>query len=249
MWVVVFSRRDPSLRGDLCPEQLVQELDVGMYPRGAACRASAISRRAWGESRHPASPCARHCPPSRRRAGSPAPHSADGSCPRTSWVSPRARCSPSPRWRAPAASARRRASSARRRGPRPSRRRRGCASRRRPPCSRSTASAGSTGARCASTSSRSLSSACRARRRGPPRRVAVRHTARALPRHDPPQPLSRHGRDGGFRARRTPGDDPPCGGPHRDEIGYGQDGTPILLGTNTYRGDAYRFEADLYRRA
>lgn len=33
-----------------------------------------------------------------------------------------------------------------------------------------------------------------------------------------------------------------------DEIAFSADGTPILLGTNTYRGDAYRFEADLYRR-
>lgn len=34
-----------------------------------------------------------------------------------------------------------------------------------------------------------------------------------------------------------------------DEIGYTSDGTPVLIGKNTYRGDAYRFEADLYRRA
>lgn len=34
-----------------------------------------------------------------------------------------------------------------------------------------------------------------------------------------------------------------------DEIGYTADGTPVLIGRNTYRGDAYRFEADLYRRA
>lgn len=33
-----------------------------------------------------------------------------------------------------------------------------------------------------------------------------------------------------------------------DEIAYSADGTPILMGRNTYRGDAYRFEADLYRR-
>ncbi len=33
-----------------------------------------------------------------------------------------------------------------------------------------------------------------------------------------------------------------------DEIAYSRDGAPILLGVNTYRGDAYRFEADLYRR-
>lgn len=34
-----------------------------------------------------------------------------------------------------------------------------------------------------------------------------------------------------------------------DETAYAHDGVPILLGRNTYRGDAYRFEADLYRRA
>ncbi|GAA2158965.1 GntR family transcriptional regulator [Pedococcus bigeumensis] len=34
-----------------------------------------------------------------------------------------------------------------------------------------------------------------------------------------------------------------------DEVGYAADGTPVLVGRNTYRGDAYRFEADLYRRA
>lgn len=34
-----------------------------------------------------------------------------------------------------------------------------------------------------------------------------------------------------------------------DEIAYAADGTPLLLGHNTYRGDAYRFEADLFRRA
>ncbi|WP_263422361.1 UTRA domain-containing protein [Arthrobacter sp. StoSoilB5] len=33
------------------------------------------------------------------------------------------------------------------------------------------------------------------------------------------------------------------------EIAYGTGGIPILLGLNKYRGDAYRFEADLYRRA
>ncbi len=33
-----------------------------------------------------------------------------------------------------------------------------------------------------------------------------------------------------------------------DEIAYTADGTPVLLGTNKYRGDAYRFEADLFRR-
>ncbi len=31
------------------------------------------------------------------------------------------------------------------------------------------------------------------------------------------------------------------------EIAYDRAGTPVLLGHNTYRGDAYRFEADLYR--
>lgn len=31
------------------------------------------------------------------------------------------------------------------------------------------------------------------------------------------------------------------------EVAYDQDGAPVLLGFNTYRGDAYRFEADLYR--
>lgn len=34
-----------------------------------------------------------------------------------------------------------------------------------------------------------------------------------------------------------------------DEIAYTADGTPVLLGHNRYRGDAYRFEADLFRRA
>lgn len=34
-----------------------------------------------------------------------------------------------------------------------------------------------------------------------------------------------------------------------EEVAYTTDGTPILLGTNTYRGDAYRFQADLFRRA
>lgn len=34
-----------------------------------------------------------------------------------------------------------------------------------------------------------------------------------------------------------------------DEVAYTSDGTPVLVGTNTYRGDAYRFEADLFRRA
>lgn len=33
-----------------------------------------------------------------------------------------------------------------------------------------------------------------------------------------------------------------------DEIAYTSDGTPVLVGRNSYRGDAYRFEADLYRR-
>jgi DNA-binding GntR family transcriptional regulator len=31
------------------------------------------------------------------------------------------------------------------------------------------------------------------------------------------------------------------------EIGYTADGAPLLVGVNHYRGDAYRFEADLYR--
>jgi len=31
------------------------------------------------------------------------------------------------------------------------------------------------------------------------------------------------------------------------ETAYDRGGTPILLGYNTYRGDAYRFQADLYR--
>lgn len=31
------------------------------------------------------------------------------------------------------------------------------------------------------------------------------------------------------------------------EVAYTRDGAPVLLGLNTYRGDAYRFEADLYR--
>lgn len=33
-----------------------------------------------------------------------------------------------------------------------------------------------------------------------------------------------------------------------EEIAYTADGTPVLVGVNRYRGDAYRFEADLYRR-
>ena len=31
------------------------------------------------------------------------------------------------------------------------------------------------------------------------------------------------------------------------EIAYTSDGVPLLVGVNHYRGDAYRFEADLYR--
>jgi GntR family transcriptional regulator len=34
-----------------------------------------------------------------------------------------------------------------------------------------------------------------------------------------------------------------------DEVAYTSDGTPVLIGHNKYRGDAYRFEADLFRRA
>ncbi|MBN8881475.1 GntR family transcriptional regulator [Salana multivorans] len=34
-----------------------------------------------------------------------------------------------------------------------------------------------------------------------------------------------------------------------DEVAFTADGTPVLLGHNRYRGDAYRFEADLFRRA
>jgi GntR family transcriptional regulator len=33
-----------------------------------------------------------------------------------------------------------------------------------------------------------------------------------------------------------------------DELTYDTDGGPILLGQSTYRGDAYRFQADLFRR-
>jgi GntR family transcriptional regulator len=33
-----------------------------------------------------------------------------------------------------------------------------------------------------------------------------------------------------------------------EEIAYTADGTPVLVGVNKYRGDAYRFEADLFRR-
>ncbi|WP_426594984.1 GntR family transcriptional regulator [Cellulomonas sp. McL0617] len=32
-----------------------------------------------------------------------------------------------------------------------------------------------------------------------------------------------------------------------DEVAYTSDGTPVLIGFNKYRGDAYRFAADLYR--
>ena len=31
------------------------------------------------------------------------------------------------------------------------------------------------------------------------------------------------------------------------EVAYTEDGAPVLVGTNRYRGDAYRFEADLFR--
>ncbi|HEY0118581.1 MAG TPA: GntR family transcriptional regulator [Cellulomonas sp.] len=31
------------------------------------------------------------------------------------------------------------------------------------------------------------------------------------------------------------------------EVAYTEDGVPVLVGTNRYRGDAYRFEADLFR--
>lgn len=34
-----------------------------------------------------------------------------------------------------------------------------------------------------------------------------------------------------------------------EEVAYTADGVPILLGVNKYRGDAYRFEADLFRRS
>ncbi|WP_076259140.1 GntR family transcriptional regulator [Intrasporangium flavum] len=34
-----------------------------------------------------------------------------------------------------------------------------------------------------------------------------------------------------------------------DEVAYTSAGTPVLVGRNTYRGDAYRFEADLFRGA
>ncbi|PWJ47600.1 GntR family transcriptional regulator [Quadrisphaera granulorum] len=32
-----------------------------------------------------------------------------------------------------------------------------------------------------------------------------------------------------------------------DEVAYEQNGAPVLIGSNRYRGDAYRFEADLFR--
>lgn len=34
-----------------------------------------------------------------------------------------------------------------------------------------------------------------------------------------------------------------------EEIAYTAEGVPVLLGVNKYRGDAYRFQADLFRRA
>ncbi len=34
-----------------------------------------------------------------------------------------------------------------------------------------------------------------------------------------------------------------------EEVAYNDDGLPVLLGHNTYRGDAYRFQADLFRRS
>lgn len=34
-----------------------------------------------------------------------------------------------------------------------------------------------------------------------------------------------------------------------DEVAYTSDGVPVLIGINNYRGDAYRFEADLFRRS
>jgi GntR family transcriptional regulator len=34
-----------------------------------------------------------------------------------------------------------------------------------------------------------------------------------------------------------------------EEIAYTANGTPVLVGVNKYRGDAYRFEADLFRRS
>lgn len=33
-----------------------------------------------------------------------------------------------------------------------------------------------------------------------------------------------------------------------EEVAFTSDGVPMVLGRNTYRGDAYRFEADLFRR-
>jgi GntR family transcriptional regulator len=43
--------------------------------------------------------------------------------------------------------------------------------------------------------------------------------------------------------------DIPAGSPVllAEEIAYTADGAPVLIGVNRYRGDAYRFEADLYR--
>ncbi|WP_127476104.1 GntR family transcriptional regulator [Microbacterium sulfonylureivorans] len=34
-----------------------------------------------------------------------------------------------------------------------------------------------------------------------------------------------------------------------EEVAYTAEGVPVLLGVNKYRGDAYRFQADLFRRA
>lgn len=34
-----------------------------------------------------------------------------------------------------------------------------------------------------------------------------------------------------------------------EEVAYTTEGVPVLIGANKYRGDAYRFEADLYRQA
>ncbi|MBN9196746.1 MAG: UTRA domain-containing protein, partial [Microbacterium sp.] len=34
-----------------------------------------------------------------------------------------------------------------------------------------------------------------------------------------------------------------------EEVGYTAEGVPVLIGVNKYRGDAYRFQADLFRRA
>ena len=33
-----------------------------------------------------------------------------------------------------------------------------------------------------------------------------------------------------------------------EEVGYTAEGVPVLVGVNKYRGDAYRFQADLFRR-